>query len=120
MPPGVLVVDDDSLALAALADYLASHGFNVVAETDSPRALETLRQRKDIHVLVCDFEMPILNGEQLARAAKEHRRAIVVLMVSGAPPPDVHPPPWDKWFRKGPTTAAAVIQELRAIALPTG
>jgi len=112
--PTVLVVDDDDIVLDMLARVLEHFGFTVIAENDALQALSTLEECDDIAVLVCDFEMPRLNGEQLARAAKTRRPNLPVFIVSGAHPPELSSVPWDAWFLKGAATTD-LIKKLQAI-----
>ncbi|MFB3916219.1 MAG: response regulator [Terriglobales bacterium] len=109
--PTLLLVDDDYGVLQMVASVLRTFGFNVIAEADSLRALEMVTGgTAEITVLVCDFDMPGVNGVQLARAAKKHRPTVPVLILSGRFPPDLQPAPWDAWFVKGMHTTELVAQ----------
>jgi CheY-like chemotaxis protein len=99
--PTLLVVDDDSSVLETLAKLLAHFGFNVISQSDSVMALATLEQRNDIAIMICDYEMPEINGEELARAAKKKSPTMPVFVLSGQYPPNVQATPWDAWFLKG-------------------
>jgi CheY-like chemotaxis protein len=99
--PTLLVVDDDGLVLETLAKLLAHFGFNVISHSDSVLALATLHKRDDIAIMICDYEMPEINGEELARAAKKRFPAMPVFVLSGQYPPEVRVAPWDGWFLKG-------------------
>ncbi len=99
--PIILVVDDDSQVLETLAKLLVHFGFDVISHSDSVMALATLEQRNDIAIMVCDYEMPQLNGVELARAAKDRFPAMPVFILSGQHPPDLPMCPWDAWFLKG-------------------
>lgn len=99
--PTLMVVDDDSAVLETLSRLLIHFGFRVVPQSDSLQALTLLQVRHDIAGLVCDFEMPGVNGEQLARAAKAAKPQMPVFICSGQHPPAMEAPPWDGWFLKG-------------------
>lgn len=99
--PVLMLVDDDSAVLETLSRLLSHFGFNVVSHNDSLQALSTLQIRQDIAGLVSDFEMPGVDGEQLARAAKATRPGMPVFICSGQHPPVMDSPPWDGWFLKG-------------------
>lgn len=130
--PTLLVVDDDKFVLETLERLLSYFGFNVVAHSNSVQALAEIQQRDDIAVIVCDYEMPEINGEELAQAAKQKNPGMPVFILSGLYPPirDVHP--WDGWFLKGaPITElvrrlnsvlplASSAMKKRGSGLPTG
>lgn len=97
----VMVVDDDDATLQTLTQLLCHFGFDVISNNDPNEALIALRQRDDVAALVCDFEMPRTNGEELARCAKELRPSMPVFVFSGIYPPEVQSVPWDAWFLKG-------------------
>jgi CheY-like chemotaxis protein len=60
-------------------------GCEVVAQTRAQQALDLLRRRPDIAALITDVNMPDVDGYELARAAKEVRPHLKVLMLSGRP-----------------------------------
>jgi CheY-like chemotaxis protein len=68
----VLVVDDDALSRALLADALAGRGFGVVAERDALAGLLRLAEEIfSLDVLVTDVVMPEVDGEELVRRVRE-------------------------------------------------
>jgi CheY-like chemotaxis protein len=99
--PIVMVVDDDDATLQTLTQLLCHFGFEVISKNDPDEALAVLRQRDDVAVLVCDFEMPRTNGGELARGAKQFRPGMPVFVFSGSYAPEVPSAPWDAWFLKG-------------------
>jgi CheY-like chemotaxis protein len=58
-------------------------GHDVVEVNSAHDALEILRSGRKIDLLITDFSMPKMNGAQLARAAKEIRPDIPVLLATG-------------------------------------
>ncbi len=116
MRPTLLLVDDDEVVLETLRKLLQVVGFRVVSHSSGSAALTELEKRKDIAVLVCDFEMPGINGEQLARAAKQQRPAMPVFICSGHHPPDVQSTPWDEWFLKG-GSITKLVRRLQVLTL---
>lgn len=68
----VLVVDDDQVVRAFVADYLRGRGYEVDEAEDGAAALEAIRQAVP-DVLVTDLGMPRLDGLGLLRAlSKRH------------------------------------------------
>ncbi|MGA1622456.1 MAG: hybrid sensor histidine kinase/response regulator [Synechocystis sp.] len=60
--PTILVVDDSAALRRTLAFTLEKAGYRVVQARDGQEALKTLGQTTDINLIICDVEMPNLNG----------------------------------------------------------
>lgn len=78
----ILIVDDNSLGLAARRSVLEELGHKVVTTTAPHEALELCgKQRFD--VVVTDYKMPKMNGlEFISRLRKQHPSMLVIL-ISG-------------------------------------
>jgi CheY-like chemotaxis protein len=78
----ILIVDDNSLGLAARRSVLEELGHKVVTTTAPHDALELCgKQRFD--VVVTDYKMPKMNGvEFISRLRKQHP-SIAVILISG-------------------------------------
>ncbi|MGC9505631.1 response regulator [Baaleninema sp.] len=62
-PPTTLLVVDDSINLRhTLTSTLAKAGYEVVQARDGQEAIEQLQQHPDVRLVVCDVEMPRMNG----------------------------------------------------------
>ena len=79
----VLVVDDDALIATSTALMVEDLGHEVVEVHSGPDALDVLRSGRKIDLLITDFSMPKMNGAQLARAAKEMRPQLPILLATG-------------------------------------
>ena len=79
----VLVVDDDALIAASTAGMLEDLGHEVIEVNTPARALEILRNGHTIDLLITDYLMPKMNGAQLAKAAREVRPGLPVLLATG-------------------------------------
>ena len=80
----ILVVEDDPTVLALTVDMLAGLGYQVTTATNAADALETVRSDACIDLLFSDVVMPGgLSGLDLARAARETRPGLPVLLTSG-------------------------------------
>ncbi|MGF1480588.1 MAG: response regulator [Cyanophyceae cyanobacterium] len=66
----VLLVDDSLTLRQNLALTLEKFGFQVMQAEDGDRALQTL-QNAEIHVVVCDLEMPHMNGFEFLRTCQQ-------------------------------------------------
>jgi CheY-like chemotaxis protein/two-component sensor histidine kinase len=79
----VLVVDDDALIAMSTVGMLEDLGHDVIEAHSGERALEILRDRLTIDLLVTDYSMPRMNGVQLVAAAREIRPDLPVLLATG-------------------------------------
>jgi PAS domain S-box-containing protein len=79
----VLVVDDDALIAMSTVGMLEDLGHEVLEAHSGDRALEILRDRRTIDLLLTDYSMPRMNGVQLAAAARDIRPDLPVLLATG-------------------------------------
>ncbi|MBI5209805.1 MAG: response regulator transcription factor [Elusimicrobia bacterium] len=84
MPAKVLVVDDDPAVLKLLKRYLSANGFGVIVTDNGSEALLLVRESRP-DVIICDAEMPGLDGYAVCRVLKKDEKTagIPMLMVSG-------------------------------------
>jgi len=83
-PTIVLVVEDEILIRAAVAEYLRISGYAVVEAADAAKAIAVLVSGEPIDVVMCDVEMPgTMDGLDLARWINRHHSALPVLLTSG-------------------------------------
>ena len=67
----ILVIDDDPSVLLTVKSVLVKRGFNVLSSTSSPKGLDLLRYAaRDIRIVVLDFKMPKLNGDETLKFIK--------------------------------------------------
>lgn len=79
----VLVVDDDDLVLLNTVAMLEDLGHEVIAAASGGEALEHLRDRPEVGLVVTDQVMPQMTGTQLRREIRERRPQLPVVVVSG-------------------------------------
>ena len=79
----ILLVDDDINNLHFLSMLLESEGFDVSTAPGGTDALETLKHDK-FRMMITDFNMPEINGVELATKVKELRSDMRIVMVTGA------------------------------------
>lgn len=76
----ILVIEDDSVGLGVLRDYLWAHGYEVHSATDGAKGVELARSLHPDLVL-CDVLLPLKSGFEVCFELKrEPRPAPVVLM----------------------------------------
>ena len=82
--PTILLVDDDPIILTMLAKVLSAvaPSYDVVALPNGTQALDYLSERS-IALVVTDYNMPGLDGLQLARLVKIQQPGTPVMLISG-------------------------------------
>lgn len=81
-PRRVICVDDNEFVLEILHWYLESLGYVVTRCVSGESAIEALE--KDLpDAVTLDFEMPQMDGGQVARALRERAPQIPIVMFSG-------------------------------------
>jgi two-component system chemotaxis response regulator CheY len=64
----VLIVDDSSLIRRLVRTALLGAGFGVVEAADGLETLDTMSTTPDVGLIVCDVNMPNMNGLEFLRA----------------------------------------------------
>lgn len=78
----VLVVDDEPLVRALVAELLEEEGFRTRHAPDGQVALEMLDE-DGIDLVVSDVQMPRLDGLSLVRCLRNRGHAVPVVLMSG-------------------------------------
>jgi len=80
----ILIVDDSLTARQALYLTLEKFGYQVIQAADGREAIEQLSRSPEIQAVICDVEMPVMNGfEFLTACRKENRYAnLPVVMLT--------------------------------------
>jgi len=86
-PLRLLLVDDDPAVLNSTRVVLELDGHTVVAADGGEAGIEALRNAKDggqsFDVIVTDLGMPYIDGNQVARTAKELFPSTPVILLTG-------------------------------------
>ncbi|MCU1283915.1 MAG: domain S-box-containing protein [Acidobacteriales bacterium] len=80
--PSVLFADDNQLSLHVACAYLAQFGFRVLPACNAGEALALL-SNNSVQAVVTDFDMPEVNGLELARMIKQVQPGLPVFVRSG-------------------------------------
>lgn len=78
----VLVIDDDRDMRLLLTRYLQKHDFEVIEAATGKAALEIL-EKKEPNVILCDFKLGDMTGNDLLARIKENYRHIPVIIITG-------------------------------------
>ncbi len=79
----VLVVDDDEIARRVTAQGVRELGYTVLEANGGYTAIQIIRARADIALMVTDIVMPGMDGAHLAREAVFRRHSLHVLFITG-------------------------------------
>jgi CheY-like chemotaxis protein len=79
----VLVLDDDSQVLETVTEILGDAGYTVAPFATASQALEEVNGSESIDLMVVDFAMPEMRGDQFATQARLRRPGVPILFISG-------------------------------------
>jgi CheY-like chemotaxis protein len=80
---GVLIVDDEAAVLDLQNRVLSQAGYDVSTANDAAKALDIVRQKSDIDLVIADVHMPNMNGDEMARHLRAIRPELKILFVTG-------------------------------------
>ncbi|WP_237213448.1 PAS domain-containing protein [Falsiroseomonas oryziterrae] len=83
----VLLVDDEPVVRATLAEQLEATGCHVVAKGDAAAALAILDAGHPVDALVTDMTMPGMDGMSLIREAQMRRPGLLAVLITGQAEP---------------------------------
>lgn len=78
----LLIVDDETRFLLAIAQRLAKRGFDVRTAENGQDALELARKEK-FDIALLDLKMPGMDGGQLLRALKDEHQFLEAIILTG-------------------------------------
>jgi CheY-like chemotaxis protein len=80
-PKTVLCVDDEKIGLRVRKLLLESHGFVVLTASDGQQGLALFDQHQ-VDLVVLDYYMPGLNGEQVAAELRRRAADVPIIFLS--------------------------------------
>jgi DNA-binding response OmpR family regulator len=83
VPGGILIVDDESVLTAVLAEVFDSEGFTVRTAPNGAIALNE-HTRDPADIILSDVMMPVLDGLALIGALRERGDSTPVILMSAA------------------------------------
>ena len=81
----LLIADDDPDFAGGLREFLEARQYRVLVAHDGQQALDHLRTRNDVDVLILDLRMPVKTGLEVFQELKEEGRALPTIIVTGYP-----------------------------------
>ena len=89
MAKKILVIDDSASVRRQVSGVLCSAGFLVLEASDGLDGAERIRADADLALVICDVNMPRMNGldmlESLKQEIAERRLSVVMLTTEGQP-----------------------------------
>jgi len=83
----ILIVEDSAAVRGQIRDILASAGYESIEAEDGLQGLQTIAARSDLAAVVCDINMPRMNGLQMLEFVKAKGRLaalpVIVLTTEG-------------------------------------
>ena len=81
----VLVVDDSQSARYVVGELLRAHRYQVLEAEDGRTALAMLAQHPDTRLIICDYNMPGMDGSELVRTIRRDRAKdqLAIIGLSG-------------------------------------
>jgi two-component system, chemotaxis family, chemotaxis protein CheY len=80
----ILVVDDSLLVRKQVGTALTNAGYAVIEAADGAEALEKLKLHADVSLVVCDVNMPRMNGIEFLQHVRKDV-PVVMLTTEGQP-----------------------------------
>ena len=122
MPVTVLVVDDSLMVRRQVSSALTAAGFKTIEATDGADALAKLDAHPDAALVVCDVNMPRMNGIELLEATRPKRPGLPFLMLSTEGQPELIQSAkalGAKGWMVKPFKAELLVAAARKLATPT-
>ena len=84
MAKTILVVDDSGTVRQQVSMALKQAGFAIVEAADGQEALAAIESNRAIDMVVCDINMPVLNGLEMVEKVKQNpaHKALPILMLT--------------------------------------
>jgi len=87
MPSTILVVDDSDTLRQQVRQTLVGAGYEVVEASDGLDGLEKIKGSKDLSLVLCDINMPRMNGlEMLLELQRGGSRLPVIMLTTEGQP----------------------------------
>jgi signal transduction histidine kinase/CheY-like chemotaxis protein len=79
----LLLVDDDAIVRATMADQMADEGYAVLTAADGAEALLLLDAGEAVDLMITDYSMPGIDGLALIKEAQQRRPALAAILLTG-------------------------------------
>lgn len=93
IPKKILIVDDDKFLLEMYGIKFKEAGISVEALLEGKKALEYLREKGDVEVLILDVVMPEIDGLAILEVVKKEKLSndpVVIMLSNQGQESDIH------------------------------
>ena len=109
----ILTVEDEALISEYLGEVLGETGYTVVATSNADEAIEVLKARADVRVIITDINMPgSMDGLKLAAAVRDKWPPIKIIITTGRARPSGDQMPSGSVFVAKPYNRADLVRAL--------
>jgi two-component system, cell cycle sensor histidine kinase and response regulator CckA len=109
----ILLVDDNRILLAAVAEVLRIRGYAVLEHTNAHEAVDCFRQNAEINCVLTDIDMPDLDGVSLVAELRRMRPGVNGIFMTGG---RYRPGPAEEVLQK-PFTCAELLEALENVGM---
>src|SRR5260221_10609402 len=85
MPVRILVIEDNAASLELMTYLLRAYRYETLAATDGEAGLRLARLEHP-QAIICDIQMPRMDGFEVVRALKSDPATRAIPVVAGTPP----------------------------------
>ncbi|HEX2732171.1 MAG TPA: response regulator [Polyangiaceae bacterium] len=78
----ILVVDDSRTVRQQVSSALQDAGFEVIEAADGVEGLDQLNAHSEVAAIICDINMPRMNGLELVESIKARTATLPVVMLT--------------------------------------
>jgi two-component system, chemotaxis family, chemotaxis protein CheY len=89
MTASILIVDDSMMVRKQVGNALKAQGYAIVEAVDGLDALEKLEANPDTRMVVCDVNMPRMNGLEFLEQLRSRQSAVPVVMLTTEGQPEL-------------------------------
>jgi two-component system, OmpR family, response regulator CpxR len=113
----ILCVDDNEQILSVRTFLLETRGYRVTAVNNPHEALAHIQSSVpgSIDLLLCDLLMPLMDGNELVRRAKQLHPALPAMIISGTVTAYDRAGRADVFLPKGACSAAEMLERIRVL-----
>ncbi|MBR3888723.1 MAG: response regulator transcription factor [Clostridia bacterium] len=78
----ILVVDDEARMRKLLKDFFSTNGYEIIEAENGQKALELFSIHEDVHLIILDVMMPVLDGWATLRKIRETSKVPVIMLTA--------------------------------------
>jgi two-component system, chemotaxis family, chemotaxis protein CheY len=89
MPPSILVIDDSMMVRKQVGNALKTQGYAILEAVDGVDALSKLETNPATRLVVCDVNMPRMNGLEFLEQLSARKCSVPVVMLTTEGQPEL-------------------------------